>query len=98
MTNQRKCSRDTCGINFFAKNNYARHLKSHADDTKEEFTCDTCGMQFKAKWNYERHLKRQQNISCSVCDAKFCTFSSFTQHRKIYHTKEAERKLKYKSK
>ena len=89
---------DTCGIKFFAKNNYARHLKSHADDTKEEFTCDTCGMQFKAKWNYERHLKRQQNISCSVCDAKFCTFSSFTQHRKIYHTKEAERKLKYNSK
>ena len=83
---------DTCGMEFSVKSNYTRHLKLH-DESKEKFNCDTCGMQFTAKWNYERHLKRQQKIFCSICDAKFCTFLSFTQHNKLDHEGQAKRKL-----
>lgn len=60
-----------CGQNFFNKENFKRHEKSHRENTR----CDICDKTFKSSKNLNDHLKNQHKSRPVECQLQGCNKS-----------------------
>lgn len=70
-----------CGVGRATKQQFERHLKTHAPDVH---ICEHCGRQFKQEKSYENHLKH--HVQCELCGAMQKDMGAQRIHLRRYHS------------
>ena len=81
---------------FFAKTDWKRHMKTHAENKKVVHTCDECDYSCAIYSNLERHQQKhtlsqseeRPIFSCCRCDYTCHQEGNFKRHVKTWHREE----------
>ena len=94
---------DTCGKEFFGKQNLRMHMRIHVAPENRPYACELCGMRFIERKHLLNHQATHTNDrphKCHLCDSRFKVRDWLSNHYIKQHSisiKEVESKYKHLS-